>query len=254
MAPAASQLRRLRRPGRRWHPDKLETPAGRDRRRAARLQRRAGRRPRRHGDLRHATGRAAPQQPHEPRFAAGRQHGHRRRVAVPARPARRRAALPRGPWDARIHDHWIALVALATGELAYVDRPLYDYVQHAEAVLGHEAIEARPHISRPQRLRRLARDPAGALDRWREAYEDEWCRTVAFARELRDRCGGRLDPRDRRALDLVLAGERSPRTWAWLAVRPLRSVAGHNETKGFEHRLLRGLLWRRLASRSAPIR
>ncbi|HYU60307.1 MAG TPA: glycosyltransferase [Solirubrobacterales bacterium] len=147
------------------------------------------------------------------------------------------------------HDHWTALVARATGELAYVDRTLFDYVQHPKALLGHEAIEARPRISRPQRLRRLARDPAAALDRWREAYEDEWCRTVAFARELRERCGERLQPRDRRALDLVLAGERSPRTWAWLAVRPLRGLAGRNETKGFEHRLLRGLIWRKVAFR-----
>ena len=34
------------------------------------------------------------------------------------------------------HDHWLALVALAGGELAYVDRPLYDYVQHGGAVQG----------------------------------------------------------------------------------------------------------------------
>ena len=34
------------------------------------------------------------------------------------------------------HDHWLALVALAGGDLAYVDRPLYDYVQHRAAVQG----------------------------------------------------------------------------------------------------------------------
>ena len=28
------------------------------------------------------------------------------------------------------HDHWLALVALSMGDIAYVDRPLYDYVQH----------------------------------------------------------------------------------------------------------------------------
>ena len=147
------------------------------------------------------------------------------------------------------HDHWTALVALASGRIAYVDRPLLDYVQHPGAVLGHEAMEARPRISRGQRLRRLRRDPSAARERWREAYEDEWCRIVALARALEDRC--ELSPADRRALDPVLAGERSPRTWAWLAVRPLRALAGRNETKGFEHRLLRGLVWRRFAGRSA---
>src|SRR5262249_46557105 len=35
------------------------------------------------------------------------------------------------------HDHWLAIVALARGEIAYVDDPLYDYVQHGSAVIGH---------------------------------------------------------------------------------------------------------------------
>ena len=36
-----------------------------------------------------------------------------------------------------IHDQWIAAVALATGSVGYVDRPLHDYVQHRRSVLGH---------------------------------------------------------------------------------------------------------------------
>ena len=35
------------------------------------------------------------------------------------------------------HDHWLAIVAMARGDIAYVPRPLYDYVQHADAALGH---------------------------------------------------------------------------------------------------------------------
>jgi len=147
------------------------------------------------------------------------------------------------------HDHWAALVALASGRIAYVDRALLDYVQHPGAVLGHEAMEARPRISRRERLQRLGRNPYATRERWREAYEDDWRRVVALARALEERC--ELSGADRRALGPLLAGDRSPRTWAWLALRPLRSLAGHNETKGFEHRLLRGLVWRRLAGRSA---
>lgn len=41
---------------------------------------------------------------------------------------------PVGPM---FHDHWIGLMALYTGRIGYVDRPLYDYVQHAEGVIGH---------------------------------------------------------------------------------------------------------------------
>jgi glycosyltransferase involved in cell wall biosynthesis len=147
------------------------------------------------------------------------------------------------------HDHWVALVALSVGDLAYVERPLLDYVQHEGAVLGHEAIEARPELTRAERIRRLGRDRRGAMDRWRDAYELEWLRVVAFAKALRERCGERLTPRHRRTLDLVLAGDRSPRTLAWLALRPMRALAGRNETKGFEHRLLRGLVWRSVARR-----
>ena len=41
---------------------------------------------------------------------------------------------PIGP---AFHDHWIGLVALLKGRIGYIDRPLYDYVQHAEGVIGH---------------------------------------------------------------------------------------------------------------------
>ena len=40
------------------------------------------------------------------------------------------------------HDHWLALVALARGEIRYIDAPLYDYVQHERAFLGHSAANA----------------------------------------------------------------------------------------------------------------
>ncbi|HEV7253776.1 MAG TPA: glycosyltransferase [Mesorhizobium sp.] len=35
------------------------------------------------------------------------------------------------------HDQWIALVAFTSGGIAYVDRPLYEYHQHASNVVGH---------------------------------------------------------------------------------------------------------------------
>jgi len=54
----------------------------------------------------------------------------------------RRALLDRAlPFPERIgdayHDHWLALVALLDGGIAYVDRPLYDYVQYQGNVIGH---------------------------------------------------------------------------------------------------------------------
>ncbi len=45
------------------------------------------------------------------------------------------------PFPARIgdafHDHWLALVAMQSGKLAYVDAPLYDYYQYGDSVIGH---------------------------------------------------------------------------------------------------------------------
>ena len=41
---------------------------------------------------------------------------------------------PIGP---AFHDHWIGLAALLKGSIGYVDRPLYDYVQHEDGVIGH---------------------------------------------------------------------------------------------------------------------
>ncbi len=49
----------------------------------------------------------------------------------------------------QFHDHWLAVVALASGSVAYVDRPLYDYVQHGGAVFGEvagERTEARAAV------------------------------------------------------------------------------------------------------------
>ena len=41
---------------------------------------------------------------------------------------------PVGP---AFHDHWIGLVAMLRGGVAYVDTALYDYVQHDNGVIGH---------------------------------------------------------------------------------------------------------------------
>ncbi|HJV65051.1 MAG TPA: glycosyltransferase [Geomonas sp.] len=34
------------------------------------------------------------------------------------------------------HDKWLAIMAAATGGIAYLDSPLYDYIQHADNVIG----------------------------------------------------------------------------------------------------------------------
>ncbi|MFL5843056.1 MAG: glycosyltransferase [Solirubrobacteraceae bacterium] len=132
------------------------------------------------------------------------------------------------------HDHWIALVALAHGEIAFVDRPLYDYVQHGDAVFG------RHDEPIPEAMRHLR-------SRWRAAYFGGYVQRAVFAQALLARCDTVLSASKRQALRRYLRAERSPLGPAWLAARSLRRLTGRNETVGSEGDLAVGLLWRRVA-------
>ena len=57
------------------------------------------------------------------------------------------------------HDHWIALVALVKGGIGYVDRPLYDYVQHKTGVIGHNYYQGTGTLSAIATLVRATRRP-----------------------------------------------------------------------------------------------
>src|SRR5205807_26218 len=83
--------------------------------------------------------------------------------------------------------------ALGRAELRFVDEPLYDYVQHSAAVLGHSG--PPPHNRKhrlPTRAGLRERRPS-----WREAYVSQWCRLRETARVLIRRCNGELTPRKR---------------------------------------------------------
>ena len=127
-----------------------------------------------------------------------------------------------------LHDHWIALTALASGDLAYVDRPLYDYVQHRGAVFGDVTSGT-------------GRRRASAA---RAAYFHGYLQRELLAKVLLVRCGGRLTPAKRRALERFVGAARSPAALAWLGARPLRALAGRTDTLGSETDFVRGVLWR----------
>ena len=88
-----------------------------------------------------------------------------------------RALLERAlPFPPRIgdafHDHWLALVALASGRIAYVERPLYDYVQHQGNAYGIRGARWAPSAPappehEPHRAEPVAAAPAGRLLRRR---------------------------------------------------------------------------------------
>ena len=152
----------------------------------------------------------------------------------------------------QFHDHWIALIALARGSVTYVDRPLYDYVQHAGAILGQVAVEesgdeagskddAGNRRGRP-RLRGALRD---SLAGGRAVYFCGYLRLKVQAETVLLRCSERLTAGKRGTLERFAAAERTATGAGWLALRPLRGLLGRSETLASEHQLLKGIAWRR---------
>jgi glycosyltransferase involved in cell wall biosynthesis len=140
------------------------------------------------------------------------------------------------------HDHWLALVALASGPLRYVDRPLYDYVQHPDAILGRVVGSEASVRGRRRGLR------APRMRAWRGAYFLGYLPGQMRAQTLLLRCGDTLTPADRRALERYLRADRSPRAFLWFVTRPLRMLLGRTETRGGESELAIGIVWEWLAT------
>jgi glycosyltransferase involved in cell wall biosynthesis len=137
------------------------------------------------------------------------------------------------PPGVQFHDHWLGLVALTMGDIAYVDRPLYDYVQHRGAVFGE--------VSGGERAGRRG----GPLRYGRGAYFLGYVPRVVQARTLLARLGPRTAPAKRRALERFLDAQRSPVAFAWLAAR---GFTRRRQTLGSEVELLAGILWRRVVT------
>ncbi len=153
-------------------------------------------------------------------------------------------ALPFPPYQfAHFHDHWIGLTALATGKVAYVDRPLYDYVQHGNASLGHAA--ANRMTSLRYRVTHQ-RPPRERIRLWRLHYFADVCRLAQFAAVLELRCGAQMSGPKRRALRRFTSASRSPVALLALGWRGARELVGTPETLGAEWMLFYALLWRRL--------
>lgn len=156
---------------------------------------------------------------------------------------------------AHFHDHWIALAALSLGEIAFVDRPLYDYVQHGEAALGHAAANRMPGLG--ERLRSLKRDPRERVRMWRLHYFVDVSRLKVCATILHMRCGARMAPSKRRVLERFIRTDDSLSALAGLWRRGARELAGRPETLGAEWMLAHAFTWRRLlvaTTRDRPVK
>ncbi len=153
-------------------------------------------------------------------------------------------ALPFPPAQfAHYHDHWIGLTALARGEIAFVPRPLYDYVQHGDAALGHEAAN-RPLLGRAS----VGQHPRERLRLWRQRYFADVWRLKVCATILQMRLGEQITTAKRDALGRFLDADSSLSSLARLWLRGTREFKGQPETLGAEWMLAAALTWRRLVS------
>ena len=103
-------------------------------------------------------------------------------------------ALPFPPAQfAHYHDHWIGLCARALGEIRFVSDPLYDYVQHGTASLGHATANRMPTLA--DRFASLRTRGLGERARkWRMHYFVDIARLHQFAAVLLMRGGGQDRP------------------------------------------------------------
>ncbi|MGI8862978.1 MAG: glycosyltransferase [Solirubrobacteraceae bacterium] len=159
----------------------------------------------------------------------------------------------------QFHDHWLGVMALAAGEVAYVERPLYDYVQHPGAVFGDvthgPGIPARPPGAG---LRNLPGRLGGRLrhrlwTNWRAAYFYGYASRETQAQVVLARLAGRLTTDKQAVLRRFVACDSSLRALVWLAMRGLRPLAGRTETLGSELALVQGVIWKMLAQARARL-
>ena len=147
------------------------------------------------------------------------------------------------------HDHWLGLTALARGEVEFVARPLYDYVQHRGAVLGHAEANRMPRLA--DRVRGWRRPLRHRVGLWRLTYFVDACRLLQISRILILRCGDEMAPRKRRGLERFMRADRSLLPAGWLLARSARELAGTPETLGAELGLFFGFAWHRAAAAQA---
>jgi O-antigen biosynthesis protein len=158
-------------------------------------------------------------------------------------------ALPFPPDTGRsYHDHWIACIALALGRIAFVDRPLHDYVQHGANVVGrHEPLPDEFKGGLVNAVVRFATSPRrrvrNSVEHAPRYYREDVVRIQTVARALEERLGDRIRPEVRGIVHELAQLSSSPRAVLGLLGRSARDVHGESETLGIENQLIKGILW-----------
>ncbi len=151
------------------------------------------------------------------------------------------------------HDHWIATLAMAQGKVRYIDRPLYDYVQHGANVIGHREMAVYP-LARTiyYLLRQLRNEPGRAQAR--DIYFKEVMRTCVLARMAALRLGKKIDKKTRKAFSRLSALDESLLSFCWLVLHGVRNPGRFTVTMQSEFFLATGILWKHLGRLQALYR
>lgn len=141
------------------------------------------------------------------------------------------------------HDHWLACVALSVGQIRYVDRCLYDYVQHGANAIGHGETKA-PFLPKfiVLSLLNLARRKG-----WQQAeiiYRQEVRKIVVVAQTILQRCQPLLSAEARATWQRLAQLDQSFSSFWWLLQRGRHTAP---LTAGAEYHLALGLLWHSLS-------
>lgn len=147
------------------------------------------------------------------------------------------------------HDHWVACVALTSGTIRYIDRPLYAYRQHSNNVIGHYVVpdyQLLPQHTTPLRwFGRLVLSKANliaSLIPLRYIYFHFFMNIILRAKVLRLRIAD-LPPEKRQVLDRFCSFETSLPA---LIVQAIKYKQLRRPTLGHELYCLRGAIGYRL--------
>src|SRR6516164_8550011 len=155
------------------------------------------------------------------------------------------------------HDHWIGCTALTLGNVKYIDRPLYDYVQHPQNVIGHAPKIPRVRLPAPLRFlrmilllqikKRCSQFHADA----KFLYFSHLLRIEILARALVLRCLPKITPEKQKALLRVAHLQSVSRSLGWLWARSILESRPKSVTMGADKLMIKGLWWRFCNSKMA---
>lgn len=146
------------------------------------------------------------------------------------------------------HDQWLACTALSLGKVGYVNRPLYDYVQHGANVIGHFAPAQHAATRLASRTARaLIVNRAAEFAFWQTCYLYLLLRVQLISQTLLTRLDGTDSSPGRRgklrSLKRLTRLGAGPTDFSWLLLRGAPSLGARSVTLGTEYVLAQGLLW-----------